>query len=175
MTCCCQIKSNILISLQYEKRYMKMDYELVQLKEKKVAGLKIRTINNDPNMSSTIGMAWQNFFAEGIYNSIHYKKNDKSIGLYTNYENGVDGEYDVMVCCEVEDTASLPESVQSGIIASGKYAKFIIHGHVQKAVGEFWMKLWSMDLDRKYGCDFEEYQGGGYMENAEVHIYISVN
>jgi hypothetical protein len=33
----------------------------------------------------------------------------------------------------------------------------MIHGHPQQAVGEFWMKLWSMNLDRKYSCDLEEY------------------
>lgn len=84
------------------------------------------------------------------------------------------GEYDVMVCCEVEDTTSLPENTDSEIIPSGKYAKFIVHGHVQKAVAEFWMKLWSMNLDGKFTCDFEEYQPGGDMENAEIHIYISL-
>lgn len=151
-----------------------MNYELVQLEEKKVAGLRIRTSNSDPGMSNNIGMAWQSFFAEGIYHSIPDKKNDKSIGLYTNYENGASGAYDVMVCCEVEAGASLPANVQSEIISAGKYAKFIIHGHVQKAVGEFWLKLWSMDLDRKYCCDFEEYQGGGDMENSEIHMYISL-
>ena len=151
-----------------------MNYEIVQLKEKKVAGLRIRTSNSDPNMSSSIGTTWQRFFAEGIYQSIHDKKNDKSIGLYTNYENGINGAYDVMVCCEVDDTTSLRENVESEIIPSGKYAKFIIYGHVEKAVAEFWMKLWSLELDREYLCDFEEYQGGEDMENAEIHIYISL-
>lgn len=152
-----------------------MNYELVELQEKKVAGLRIRTSNADPKMNSSIGIAWQRFFEEGIYHSIPYKKNDKSIGLYTNYENGVDGAYDVMICCEVEDAASLPKDVQSEIITCGKYAKFVVRGHVQKAVQEFWEKLWSMDLDRKYACDFEEYQGGGSMDNAEIHIFISLN
>lgn len=152
-----------------------MNYELVQLEEKKVAGIRIRTSNSDPNMSNSIGMAWQKFFTEGIYDSISDKKNDKSIGLYTNYESGESGAYDLMACCEVDNTANLPESLQSEVIPSGKYARFIIHGHVQKAVGEFWEKLWSMNLDRKYRCDFEEYQGGGDMENAEIHIYISLN
>jgi len=152
---------------------MKMNYEIVQLEEKKVAGLRIRTSNQDPNMSKDIGLAWQSFFSEGIYHSIPGKKNNKSIGLYTNYENGVHGEYDVMICCEVADTESFGKNLSSEIISSGKYAKFIIQGHVQKIVPEFWMKLWSMDLDRKYGTDFEEYQGND-MENGEIHIYISL-
>lgn len=151
-----------------------MNYELVQLEEKKVAGIRIRTSNDNPNMGTNIGLAWKRFFEEGIYNSIDHKKNNKTIGLYTNYENGDKGEYDLMVCCEVENNSDLPESVQSEIIPSGKYAKFILHGHVQKAVEEFWMKLWNMGLDRKYSCDFEEYQYCTNMEDAEIHIYISL-
>ncbi|NME84147.1 effector binding domain-containing protein [Clostridium sp. SM-530-WT-3G] len=59
------------------------------------------------------------------------------------------------------------------IIPEGKYAKFIIIGHQVKAVQEFWRKLWKMDLNRSYKCDFEEYQNES-MENAEIHIYISI-
>ena len=44
---------------------------------------------------------------------------------------------------------------------------------MQKAVAEFWEKLWQMDLPRTFTCDFEEYQNGN-MEDAEIHIYISV-
>ena len=151
-----------------------MNYELVQIEEKAVAGLRIRTNNSDINMINIIGIIWQKFFADGIYQSIGGKKNNKSIGLYTNYENGVNGAYDVMVCCEVQNNLTLPDNVQSEIIPAGKYAKFVIYGHAQKAVGEFWTKLWNMDLDRKYSCDFEEYQGSD-MENGEIHIYISLN
>jgi len=151
-----------------------MNYEIVTVQEKRVAGIQIRTQNSDPNMGRDIGMAWNRFYSDGIYSSIPGKCNDKSIGLYYNYDNGVNGEYDVMVCCEVEDTVSLPDDIHATIIASGKYAKFVIHGDVKQAVGEFWYKLWAMNLDRKYGFDFEEYQGKGELDNEEIHIYISV-
>ena len=152
-----------------------MNYELVKLEEKKVAGLRARTGNTDPEMGSKIGLLWQSFYADGICQSLPGKKNDKSIGLYTNYENGVGGTYDVLVCAEVNDLNSMPENVETEIIEAGTYAKFVIHGHVQQAVAEFWGELWGMDLDRKFGCDFEEYQAGGDMDNAEIHIYISLN
>ncbi len=152
-----------------------MKYEVVQLEEKKVVGLQIRTSNDDPNMGNKIGMTWEKFFAEGLYAQIPHKKNDKTIGLYTHYEFGVKGEYDVVVCCEVEDTENLPEKFNLATIPSGSYAKFIVRGHVQKAVADFWTKFWTMDLDRKFSSDFEEYQGGEDMENAEIHIYISLN
>lgn len=151
-----------------------MKYEVVTLTEKTVAGLKTRTSNSDPNMTKTIGGLWQKFFAEGIYQSISNKQNAHSIGLYTNYETSAHGAYDVMVCCEISSTESLPATINTQKIPAGNYAKFIVHGDVQKAVSEFWTKLWSMDLDRKYSCDFEEYQSGSDMSNAEIHIYISL-
>lgn len=152
-----------------------MKYEVVQLGEKKVAGIRIRTGNGDADMSSQIGMAWQRFFEEGIHASILNRVNDRTMGLYTNYENGIHGKYDVMVCCEIEDEDQLGKVVETETIPKGKYAKFVIHGHVQRAVQAFWTELWKMDLDRKYSCDFEEYQGGDDMEHAEIHVYISLN
>jgi len=152
-----------------------MDYEIVHLEEKTVAGLRIQTRNSDPNMTLSIGGLWQDFFAKGIYQSIANKQNDKSIGLYTNYESDANGPYDMMVCCEIQNTSNLPDSVHAQTIPAGKYAKFIVQGDTQKVVAEFWMELWSMDLDRKYSCDFEEYQSGGDMNNAEIHIYIALH
>ena len=40
-----------------------MNYEIVHLDEKTVAGLRIRTSNSDPNMTRVIGELWQGFFA----------------------------------------------------------------------------------------------------------------
>jgi predicted transcriptional regulator YdeE len=152
-----------------------MNYEVVELKEKTVVGLTERTSNNDENMTETIGALWQRFFTDGTFQSIINKKNSCSIGLYSNYENGVRGAYDATVCCQVNKVKDLPTGVQVKIIPSGRYAKFVVKGHIQTVVAEFWTQLWSMDLDRKYSCDFEEYQSGGDMENAEIYIYISLN
>ena len=152
-----------------------MDYEVVQLTEKQIAGLKIRTSNNDPQMVEKIGAIWQRFYGDGIEASLTGRENDKCIGLYSDYENGVAGDYDVMVGCEVEAGVSQPGQVETKTIAAGKYAKFIVQGDVQQAVGDFWMKLWGIELDRKFGSDFEEYQPGEDMANAEIHIYISLN
>lgn len=151
-----------------------MNYEIVELKEKTVVGIGTRTKNSDPDMGKQIGGLWQDFFMKGIFQSIQGKVNEKSIGLYTNYENDVHGEYDVLVGCETTGNPVLTEEAKTYKIPAGKYGKFIVHGDMQKAVGEFWMKLWEMDLDRAYTADFEEYQPGGDMENAEIHMYISL-
>lgn len=151
-----------------------MNYEVVNLKEKKVVGVTARTKNCDDNMTEIIGSLWQNLYEGGVYNTIKNKSNDKAIGIYSDYESDVNSEYSVTVGCEVSDAENMGEDTIVKVIPAGKYAKFIVHGQVQQAVNNFWQELWNMKLNRNYRCDFEEYQNCD-MENAEIHIYISVD
>lgn len=150
-----------------------MNYEIVNLPEKRVVGVTARTKNSDPDMPVIIGGLWNHFYQDGIYSKITHKTSDKSLGIYSDYENDFLGEYDITVGYEVSnDSSVLPDTILK-IIPSGRYAKFVVKGHMQKAVADFWSKLWEMNLDRSYQCDFEEYQNSD-MENAEIHIYISL-
>ncbi len=150
-----------------------MNYEVVYLTEKKLVGLNIRTNNNDPNMGNEIGELWKQFFEQGVFAAIKNKVNERSIGLYSNYESDFTGDYDMTVACEVSDNKEIPNGTVVKTIPTGKYAKFIVRGDMQKAVYEFWQKLWNMDLERSYTCDFEEYVNAD-AANAEIHIYIAL-
>ena len=152
-----------------------MKYEIVELKEKIVEGVEIKTTNQDGKSMRDIGELWQKFFAEGIYNKIENKVNTKTIGLYTDYEGDYTKPYNFVVCTEVSKKSNNLENRVIKIIPAGKYAKFTIVGDVQKAVGEAWNQIWNMDLKRKYNCDFEEYQNQTEdMSKQEIHIYISI-
>lgn len=150
-----------------------MNYEVVNLKEKKLVGVNIRTNNSDPNMSNDIGELWNEFFTKGIFSEIENKVNGRTIGLYSNYESDFTGDYDMTVACEVNDDKEIPKCTIVKKIPAGKYAKFIVKGHMQKAVYEFWQELWTMNLDRAYTCDFEEYINSD-IDNAEINIYIAL-
>lgn len=150
-----------------------MDYEVVNLEEKKVIGVTARTKNSDADMPAIIGGLWNSFYQEGIYSQITNKQNDKALGIYSDYSSDMNGEYSVTVACEVSNVDVIPTNAVSKVISAGKYAKFIVHGHMQHAVAAFWGELWQMDLDRSYTYDFEEYQDCS-MEDAEIHIYISI-
>lgn len=150
-----------------------MMYEIVELEAKTVAGLTARTCNNAPDMGAVIGGLWQRFYQDGVCASISHRKNEKALGIYTDYSDGDTGEYSVLVACEVEDTENIPKNVTVRLLPKGKYAKFIVKGHMQKAVADFWEKLWKMNLPRSFICDFEEYQNSDF-ENAEIHIYIGL-
>ena len=109
------------------------------------------------------------------------------MGVYYNYSNENGFQYDCLTGCEVKDTIDkIPEEMIKIQIPEGKYAKFVINGNPEKAVGEFWYKFWEELADdfsdnRSYTYDFEEYitkdnyeiSGESY-ENMEIHIYISI-
>lgn len=145
-----------------------MDYKIVKLEEKTVAGISATANLNSPEAPDVIGGLWKKFYGD-IYNSLNNKTNEKCIGLYTDYEQN--GGYKVMVCSEV---SSAEQSAETMVIPSGNYAKFVIKGNIVTAVQEFWQRLWKMQLDRTFVCDFEEYQGGADMDNMEIHMYISI-
>lgn len=153
-----------------------MNYEIVNLKEKQVVGLVKETTNNSNKSVGDIKRLWEEFFIKGHYENIKNRKDNKSIGLYTDYQGDFTKPYNFFCCCEVNKTDSIENPLVNKTIPRGKYAKFIINGDVQNSVGKFWMELWQKNLDRKYSCDFEEYQNNTEdMQNQEIHIYISIN
>ena len=150
-----------------------MEYEVVNLNQIMIEGVSARTKNSDPDMPVVIGGLWERFYKGGVYEGIKNKVNNKAVEIYSDYESDVNGEYSVTVGCEVSKFNGGKE-VTTKIIPEGKYAKFIVKGHMVKAVQEFWEKLWQMDLDRNYKCDFEEFQDEN-VDNATIYIYISIN
>lgn len=152
---------------------MKMEYEIVTLKEKIVAGISARTNNASPEMGAVIGGLWNRFYNEGIYNSVSKKANAKALGIYTDYAGDEKSDYIAFVGCETEE---MPAENDLAIcrIPAGQYAKFVVHGNMIQAVAEAWQAIWQMDLPRAFQCDFEEYQNSDMGDNAEIHIYIGL-
>ena len=146
-----------------------MNYEIVNLEEKVLVGIKERCSNFDEKLSEKIGKLWKEFFEKGIYSEIKGKVSGKAIGLYTNYpENKMD--YDTYVACEVKEENKNYEKL---VLKKGKYAKFVVSGNMED-IKKFWMEVWNdRSIPRTFEFDFEEYQNDD-MENMEVHIYLSV-
>lgn len=149
-----------------------MNYEIVNIEEKIVAGIAVRTSNSSPDMTKAIGDLWKRFYGENIYVDIPNKISPKVLGVYTDYENDEKGEYTFLTCCAVSEKPS--DTYLTVLkIPAGKYAKFTVNGDVNKAVSEVWQAVWKLDLPRSFVCDFEEYQNSD-MTNAEIHLYIGL-
>lgn len=146
-----------------------MEYEMIHLEEKIVAGICCQTGDSDPEMGMKIGGLWQDFYGKGIYKSLENKVNEYAIGLYSNY---TDEGYTVTVGAEVSENNN--GGLTDKIIPAGKYARFSIKGNMVTVVKEAWENIWKMDLDRSFTADFEEYLNAD-MDNAEINIYIALN
>ena len=131
-----------------------MEYTIVNLNEMKIEGIKARTKNTDPDMPKVIGSLWNEFYGNEIYKGIENKVNNKAVEIYCDYEEDFNSEYSVIVGCEVSKFNKNKGNIVRKVIPEGKYARFVVKGHMIKAVQEFWQKLWDMDLDRNYKCDF---------------------
>ena len=148
-----------------------MEYEIVELEEKKVFGLRARTNNQAPDVGAVIGGLWDRFFVQGIHDTIPDKCSGMPLGIYSGYAGGILDDYDFTAGCETDAEGEAPEGMVSLRIPAGRYARFTVKGHMQRAVAAFWQELWKMDLDRAFGADFEEYRNQD-VENAVIYIYI---
>ncbi len=149
-----------------------MNYEIITLREKIVAGIAERTNNKASDMKKVIGGLWEKFYKDGIYKMIPEKTNKSSLAIYTDYAGGISDDYTVMVCCEVKkESKNIQYMIRT--IPAGKYAKFVVKGNVQTAVIEAWKNIWHMDIPRSFNCDFEEYLNDD-MGHAEINIYIGL-
>lgn len=145
-----------------------MNYEVVNLEEKIVVGVSAVTGNADPMMGKTIGELWEKLYQGGVNAQIKNKVNEYAIGLYSDYQGD---KYTVTAGNEVSKAENADLSVK--VIPAGKYAKFTLHGHMEKAVAEAWGEIWSTELDRSFTGDFEEYLTCD-VENCDINIYIAL-
>lgn len=145
-----------------------MKYEIVNLEEKIVVGVSAITGNGDPKMGEVIGGLWVKLYQDGINATIKNKVNEYAIGLYSDYTND---QYCVTAGNEVSKAENAELTVKR--IPAGRYAKFSIHGHMEKAVAEAWGEIWKMELTRSFTGDFEEYLNSDW-ENADIDIYVAL-
>lgn len=151
-----------------------MNYEEMKLEQKIIAGFTARTSNSDPKMQQVVGKLWQKLFGDGSYFRIPDKCNERTIGLYSDYENGVEGSYDITVGCEVPSADSVPGEWTTKLIPAGTYAVFETCGDEKEAVGQLWAEIWKLPLPRTFTGDFEEYYPAPEGEARRIRIYVAI-
>ncbi|MCX4356762.1 MAG: GyrI-like domain-containing protein [Oscillospiraceae bacterium] len=153
-----------------------MDYKIVELAEKTVVGITARTNNFSNEMGAVIGRTWQHFFNEA-YRDIYDKVNLYTLGIYTDYSSDENDDYTFMSACEVtSESTKGPFEVRK--VPAGRYAEFEIVGDMDtmaqlKEIQRLWQEIWTMDLDRSFVCDFEEYRSAD-PNRADIRVYIGL-
>lgn len=142
-----------------------------------VVGIAVRTSNADGQAAKDIPALWERFMAENIVSKIPNKVDATIYALYTDYEGDHTKPYTTVIGCRVGDLNGIPEGMVGKSFDGGNYTQFTTKGDLSKGlIINQWMKIWEMDLDRKYTVDFEVFgEKAQDPTDAEVDILIATN
>ncbi|HEX5677282.1 MAG TPA: GyrI-like domain-containing protein [Alcanivorax sp.] len=144
---------------------------------KTVAGIQVRT-NNDLEMhaeDSRLSRIWEKFHDEGLAHSIPDKAAGSPVyGVYTEFDDGVAGDYSVLAGVEVTDEEKVPEEYATATLEAGDYLVFQGRGKMPDTVIETWGQVWhhfegEEAPERAFLTDYEVYEG-----DDKVTIYVGV-
>ena len=153
-----------------------MDYTIVEMPARAIAGQRIRTANDSPSCTADIGGLWQRFMEAGMDQSVPgaIVEPYPCFALYYGYDLATN-EYDLLVGCETDDAAAGPERQA---IPAGRYAKVEIRGgDCVESVQTAWMDIWTdeeLTAQRAFTVDFEAYLPGEDMACADIDIYVAL-
>src|SRR3989338_9284302 len=105
-----------------------MHKEIVELKQKLIIGLKVRTNNfvleANPD-TSRIGPVVGHYYYEEVGSTIPNRLHPGiTLAAYTNYESDEKGDYDYFIGEEASSFQDIPKELYSLTIPAGRYVKF---------------------------------------------------
>lgn len=159
-----------------------MNFKIIDKGEMKIIGITTRTNNQDElKGKGKIESLWEYYITQQFHIKIPYKKNNITLGLYTDYQSDQFGEYSFIIGSEVNQTTNIPNEMITKTIPAARYAVFTSSkGELSKVILQTWEKIWGTDfskhgLNRSYTGDFELYDKRCLdPDEAIIDIYISV-
>lgn len=176
------ILTNFLPTLKRWSGNSKMNEPVIIEKEAfTIIGMTSRTSNaNEMTMDAKIPQMWEKYYQQKIYEQIPNPEGAITYGLYSDYLDGVNGEYSMTIGLQGSADASLPEGLVAKTIPAAKYVVFTTEkGPIAQIVIKAWQQIWAWfeqsDFTRAYTGDFEVYDER-YTNplEAQVDIYIAI-
>lgn len=142
----------------------------------KLVGLKLqgKTTNQNNQSSKDCGKLWQKFETDKIFDLISEKLSDEIYAVYFDYKKDETSPFSYFIGCKVEMNSDTLKELDELIIPPQEYTKFNAKGVMTGCITDTWNEIWSSDMNRSYGFDFEVYDERSQDWNdAEVDIYVS--
>lgn len=147
---------------------------LAQIDAFTVAGISV--ITSQETASEDINALWERFFKDSVGQHVPGKIDDVIFAVYSDYEGDHEAPYRLTIGYRIQG-----EPTDSAIdlhyveCQAGDYAVLSAAGEQPKALIQTWESIWSSDLDRVYGTDFEVY-GPRFFEDGvnEVLVHVGV-
>jgi predicted transcriptional regulator YdeE len=138
-----------------------------------VAGIAVRTTNQDGKANKDIGDLWTKFMSENIQSKISDKYSDDLYCVYTDYETDHTGWYTAVIGCRVAEAGG--DGMFIALVPSGSYRVYTPGGKFPDCVANTWRNIWEDGSDRKYIADYDLYKAGAKsFEETEAEIYVGV-
>jgi predicted transcriptional regulator YdeE len=148
---------------------------LKKLKPFIVAGLSIKTTNENNQAQLDIPKLWERFFQENISSQIANKKDETIYVVYTDYESDFTKPYRVIIGYALSNAEQkISSSLTRKIIPALDYEVFEVSGKYPESLMKTWEDIWKSKLNRAYEVDLEVYKQNFNPQDAKLDIYISV-
>lgn len=149
--------------------------EVVEHPEFYLAGVSVRTTNQNGQSQKDIGGLWARIMKDNLLQKIEDKASDDTYCVYTDYETDHAGFYIALIGCKINSLANITEGFSGMIIPAGKYQVYSLSGKFPENIHEAWQEIWNSDVERKYTADFDLYGANAKsFEETEVKIYLAV-
>jgi predicted transcriptional regulator YdeE len=141
-----------------------------------IAGLAIRTTNENGQAATDIPQLWNKFFSENIAEAISGRVSNAIYCVYTDYELDHTKPYTTILGCRVDSLDDLPEGFTGKMIEEGDYTLRTVKGNLSEGiVFNEWTEIWNSDIPRAYTSDFEVYGDKAQNpEDATVNIFLAL-
>jgi predicted transcriptional regulator YdeE len=150
--------------------------EIIEINEILIAGISVRTTNQNGQSQKDIGGLWTRFLNENLLHQIHNRTSDDIYCVYTDYEADHTGFYTAILGCKVNSLMQIPNDFVSLMTVPDKYKVYFLIGKFPENVAEAWRFIWDNATDRKYTADFDLYSANAKsFEETEAKIYLAVN
>jgi predicted transcriptional regulator YdeE len=132
-----------------------------------VAGIAVRTTNQDNRAQTDIETLWAKFMSENMAGQIAARRSDDIYCVYTDYENDHTGWYTAVLGYRIESPDD-SEGMFTALIPRGSYRLYKPQGEMPGCVINTWQQIWTDCRDRNYIADYDLYSGG------KAQIYVGV-
>jgi predicted transcriptional regulator YdeE len=152
-----------------------MDYQIVTLDTFFIAGIAVRTTNENGRSQHDIGALWEQIFNGKIITHIPDKLSNNVYCVYTDYEQDANGFYTTIIGCQVASLQNLPTGIMGKVIPKVTYQLYSATGKLPESVLAVWRHIWQTPIERAYTADFDVYDFAvKTSDGATVKTYLSV-
>ena len=149
--------------------------EIIEQQAFSLAGISVRTINQNGQSKKDMMALWTRFMTDNLVQQIKDRVSDDIYCVYTDYKDDYLDVYTAVLGCQVNSLANIAEGFTGINIPAGKYQVYSLAGKFPENVRLAWQEIWDSNVSRKYTADFDLYSAGAKsFDETEVKIYLAI-